>query len=647
MFRTLFSRLMSVKKIGIGSLFILQLVACGGSSSGTDAESSNAKSPNSETPNSETPITGNVQPHDRYDAPKACGYNKTETVDLGDRVFDSGILDAEGRHLRYRYKLPDDYNANNEYAVSLYFHGNSDATQTEILGRSSLATENNPVQGQMIKIVLASPDTRSNGTTRQWDYAKDAELLDVLLHNDFSCQININPEKIFMRGGSQGACFLNSYLGSYGNNLEGGGVFSECGCSDSLNQDWIPSQKFKENFRVFVASTKDDFLHDSAITASQYYRNHARLDLFAANTEEAGQHCQSSADTRSRAWRFVTNSMTEEDKLAADVQPYPQSIKWNAVSQLPAETYNHYSTAFNISSQNELITAVYDSGNDRTTVYKTGSGDMQWSNQGSVPKEVISIHKKANQQWYVTVRNKIWNDERTRYTYNDAVFSGDSIDTLAAFDSRSATLWSGNSETVFRAENYQLYELNSDAGSGLSNWLQMDYYGRSGSSTQLSMSSDLAEKQHPFFYARNATLNQSAYSLFSENTFGDIEKLSLPAGVSSEAIGNLKGQRIDNSILLAGNAGTDTYHVYYSSNNAGNWAKLVMPDAVTQNRFSEVVLLPNQGVLALSGSKMFYSPNGRDWENWQNFLYGQNLLLTKDGRLLSMASRTLYQATFY
>ena len=679
----------SLKKLGFAFLLSAQLVACGGGGGGggessdtgqggnsgggnsgggnsggensggensggenSGGENSGGENSGGENSGGENSGGGNsdvVQPNDQFDAPKACNFNKTRTTrrnDLGTGVFDSGITDAEGRHLRYRYKLPDDYNPDQEYAVSLYFHGNTSSTQEEALGRSSLRTVDNPVQGQMIKVVLASPDVRSDGA-RQWDYVKDAELVDILLHNDFSCQINIDPEKVFLHGASQGGCFLNSYLGDYGNNLQGGGAFVECGCSDRLNYDWIPTQQFKENFRVFVASTQDDFLHDTAVRASRYYRNRAQLDLFAANTEEPGQHCRSSADTRSRAWRFITNSLTDADKRQADVQPYPQSIRWRALSQLPAATSGMYVSAFGVSSDSEMLVALYDSANERSEIYKTGANNMRWTRQGRVADEVSTINKKDNGQWYLSTRGREFiNPERTRFRYIDRAHYGPSINNLRALNNQSPEFWSGSDELVYREHGGRIEQLNTSDGSPAENWIATDYSGIFKETNLLSFSAGSDHEAGLIINARNRVAGERSFTLHSENTFGDIEQLNLPRNFNDAQLRGLEGQRIGDSIILSGSQGTNEYHVYYSANNGRNWTTINLPQGIRSNSRASVVLLPDQGLLAVSGRQMYYTKNRRNWNDWESFIFNQRYLVTADGRLLAMAGRNLYQATF-
>ena len=95
-------------------------------------------------------------------------------------------------------------------------------------------------------------------------------------------------------GHSAGACFLNEFVPSYGK-FYGGGMLADCGCFRSLPQPralWNPPIDFRQNFRVFVRSTKEDFLYQQSRRAYGYYRYAVGLDV-RGDLEREGRHCSS------------------------------------------------------------------------------------------------------------------------------------------------------------------------------------------------------------------------------------------------------------------------------------------------------------------------------------------------------------------
>ena len=206
----------------------------------------------------------------------------------------ASFSDSHGRTLLYRYDLPEGSNPEVPQGVLIYFHGNNMATQVQILDSSGLINLRDYTRSlRLVPVVVASPEeSRFRSGVRNW-YPADGRLVHELLQSDFGGRFRVDRERVFLWGGSQGTCFLNSFVRRYGEHY-GGGLYAECGCivEDPL---WNPSEEFARRFRVFVQTTTEDFLHGESLKAYGYYRYTLGLETRSDLAAEGG-HCSGGGD---------------------------------------------------------------------------------------------------------------------------------------------------------------------------------------------------------------------------------------------------------------------------------------------------------------------------------------------------------------
>ena len=200
---------------------------------------------------------------------------------------------SDGRTLMYRYELKAGWNANVPRGLLVYFHMGSDGTQEDMLYRfmpnQALAHRHN-----LVPVVIASPeatpankpnwhaftDQRYSGIgVRAWRMG-DEELVHELLQSQFDRRFRVDFGRIVFAGELTGACLLDRFVARYGK-FYGGGVLLDCGCFRGLSQPralWNPPMDFRQNFRVYVRSTKDDYSYAQSRRAYGYYRYAIGLD---------------------------------------------------------------------------------------------------------------------------------------------------------------------------------------------------------------------------------------------------------------------------------------------------------------------------------------------------------------------------------
>ena len=235
----------------------------------------------------------------------------------------------EGRTIKFRYELKAGWSPNEPRGVLIHFHGNSTGTQEDMISwvpNRAFAHVHN-----LVPVVVASPEAIPKGDygyrwfslnrsyhghgTRFWSGA-DQRLVHQLLQSNFGQRFRVNFDRVFFSGTSQGACFLNDFMRSYAENY-GGGMLLNCGCIGGSPptplSTWNPTDDFREKFRVFVRSTKQDFLYPHALVIYAYYRYTANLET-AGDLQSEGGHCAAGDVTNESAleWLLKETSLPNE-----------------------------------------------------------------------------------------------------------------------------------------------------------------------------------------------------------------------------------------------------------------------------------------------------------------------------------------------
>ena len=160
-----------------------------------------------------------------------------------------------------------------------------------------------PYAGKPARPVLRG-GTASNGRSLP-DAQTDQRLVHELLQTDFGGRFQVDRERVFLWGGSQGACFLNDFVPRYGEHY-GGGLYIGCGCFSTRNPLWKPSEEFKRRFRVFVQATTEDFVYSDTVDAYGYYRYTVGLDT-RGDLAGAGGHCARGEVSATDALNWLIN----------------------------------------------------------------------------------------------------------------------------------------------------------------------------------------------------------------------------------------------------------------------------------------------------------------------------------------------------
>ena len=244
------------------------------------------------------------------------------------------FTDSQGRTITYGLHLREEWDPSQPRGLLIYFHGNQRATQGQTSHRSSAfpaalgmglavayvgSPEGSGKRGSDGSLPPSALDQRigPGHGTRHW-FDEDQRLVHELLQSGFGNSLVVDHNRVVFMGGSQGTCFLATFLERYAG-VYGGGFHAWCGCFPGRlgmpprsTRQWAPSfpwtplsaSRVRERFRVFVEATTGDSLHDDALRMVDYYGGvlglETRSDLFSP-----GGHCATGSTPREEIWDWL------------------------------------------------------------------------------------------------------------------------------------------------------------------------------------------------------------------------------------------------------------------------------------------------------------------------------------------------------
>ena len=232
----------------------------------------------------------------------------------------TGSFTHEGRTLKYKYTLENLPTSGQPPGLLLYFHGHNSGSQEDLLRLSPYTQEIADSNG-LIYVKLASPALR-DGTlggvgTRHW-HDEDIAVVQDFLQTGLPSNLAFDSNRIVFWGGSQGTCFLNTFVVLHGMSY-GGGLYAQCGCFNlSPRTQWDVPPVFKNRFKVLVQATTGDYLYGESIQAYWFYKYWIGLDTFGDLSEDGG-HCSGNwtvTDEDAIGWLLGARSLLTES--AAD-----------------------------------------------------------------------------------------------------------------------------------------------------------------------------------------------------------------------------------------------------------------------------------------------------------------------------------------
>ncbi len=292
--------------------------------------------------------------------------------------FTDTFTDSQGRTTLYRYSLKDGWDKTSPRGALVYFHGNNSNTQQEVIDMFFWGTEQDAYQRDLIPIVVTSPQTRPDGKTRQW-YDEDKKLIQELLQGHFKNAFKLDFNKIIFSGGSQGTCFLHDFIMQYGEQY-GGGFYAGCGCFNSPNPIWTPSETFKNRFKVFVHATTEDFLFESSQNGYGYYKYTLGLNT-RGDFNRTGAHCSASNEVEKGAYDWLLGLKEVND---VGFEPH-----WKRISSM------NEIKGFAIEENGSLL-VLQQTDTNQASLWRSSNNGVNWSlvkKFSEVPNYLIILGK--------------------------------------------------------------------------------------------------------------------------------------------------------------------------------------------------------------------------------------------------------------
>ena len=246
---------------------------------------------------------------------------------IGAEPETKSFTDSRGRTAMYRYSLMDEWDPTEPRGLLMYFHGNNAGSQTDLLDAFFPWLQSVAWERGLIPLMPASPEARGDfnieGDTRDW-IDEDMQFIHELLQSGVASSFAVDHERIVFAGGSKGTCFLNDFIRAYGESY-GGGLLAKCGCFNYRERTWVPTQAFRDRFKVIVQDTTEDFLYESSLSAYAYYKY--TLDFQTRGDLEAtGGHCALGNTTYNQAVDWLLGDI--------DLPERPAEPHWDRVSAM-------------------------------------------------------------------------------------------------------------------------------------------------------------------------------------------------------------------------------------------------------------------------------------------------------------------------
>lgn len=263
----------------------------------------------------------------------------------------------------YRYALPDGVTPSNPLPVMIFFHGNNTGTQQEMLDGFFYGVQSNAHQNGrgLVAVMVTSPTTRQDGTTRHW-FQEDERTVHEFITQRLPQHFGVDNDRIYFVGASQGTCFLNDFMRSYGENY-GGGFHGGCGCFNRLSARWTPSETFRSKMKVYVSTTKEDFLYHTSWEGYGFYKYTLGFDT-RGNLESTGAHC-------SKFWTHIDIALdwfTGRNNLPEE--PFrPHWIRISADSDV---------RGLAVKPDGVLVKSTHDNGTNTATIQTSRDRGASW-----------------------------------------------------------------------------------------------------------------------------------------------------------------------------------------------------------------------------------------------------------------------------
>ena len=505
--------------------------------------------------------------------------------------YRDSFTDSQNRTSEYSYSLPSGHNTDSASGILIYLHGNNQVTQSEIIdGFSYYPNKLADEFRTFIPVVITSPDVRSDGITRQWSYDLDPTYVRELIDSHFEGQLEVDFNKVYFYGASQGTCFLHAMMMQKMEGL-GGGMYAACGCNDYRDPYWEPTAQQVESFRIYFQSSIDDFLHTPATQAYEYYIYNTQLQVLGELDGEGG-HCEIDDNITNRAIRFITG-----------LDEFVPPTKVQHFKRLSVVNENAKISSISVGSNNELIYTYYD-GTETNFLVSNNQG-LSFSQLKKYSKKIMDI------EWI----------EGTIYGFDSLSPHIDILDESPNVESISYEITEAK---TFKLNDNPVIALLSNTGN-------IDIWSDDESNFELTGNIDEFfdgnnfkpnhQNSNTLLFGEYVNVNnqwdytiKSFYQDSSVSSLNDFETRFNDFRVSSNG---------DHIVALGGEMSTWNAYLYYSEDIGVSWEQIQLPAGIDEFYSNYKIYLSNSNEIILTGMNSFYrsEDKGQTWTSIPNSSY--------------------------
>ncbi len=515
--------------------------------------------------------------------------------------------------VKYRYGYPSTgFNLATATGVLVYFHGNSTGTKDDMLNGNFGWVSNYAWENNLIPVVIASPSRMSPTGARAWNYDQDVKMIHDLITQNLDGYINIDKQKVFYWGASQGSCLLNSYLSQYGGDF-GGGSYVMCGCLDNYDDDYQPSQAYQDNYKVFVQANTGDFLWTPSRDAVEMHRYNHGVKNLRFDLTHSGGHCgyNPALDDSVMSWMLGGNDVFPEPAF----EPHWQRM----------HSFASTASAMEVGSNNIIYVAVRE--NQGNALYNSTDLGVSWTRLATIGSAdtVTDMSILDNGDVWVSARNGTY-----RLVNGTSSFS--QINSLATDE-----LWTNGTNLV-----------SMEWDNGYKNWngssfTQLSYYSGRLLGSRGDFRQTEGSARTPFFWSYKSGADGTRFRLFKANASSSSFTEVPTSGWNWKF---LSGDQQGNTIAMRyGVTGYDNKLMVSTDGGSSFTQKNLPPSYDTSYTGSDLKILPNGNILFFGSRSGYVSSDlGQNWTRVANLRQHDGFFSAlSDGTLLSTRGKSIYK----
>lgn len=192
------------------------------------------------------------------------------------------------RHITWKVDIPDSLDSTVAQPAFIQLHGDLGCDEQCVINVTYPNAIRWAFPHKAIGITFAGQDHTSD-YYRRLSGSLDGPLLAAAIRGHLGINIAIDTNRVVLHASSSGGAFLD-YILQKQIFKWGGGMFIQCGSHNIMSDPIPPDTSWARKYKVFVATTPDDFLYSSYLPILEHAKYWSGFDVRATNAGSGG-HC--------------------------------------------------------------------------------------------------------------------------------------------------------------------------------------------------------------------------------------------------------------------------------------------------------------------------------------------------------------------